>query len=552
MFPLRDSTFAKIFQLIVRLFAIAAVVLSCASAGFAQQPCDIGQCPRLPDCDFSGTWQGFITLDLKQSGAALTGTVAGGNVAVTGSIIDVFNPSPTGPPTIQLQIGSISAEFGISDCNHWVQGEDSTGQHNLTLTKIVTGTCSSSGVQIGSVNLGGSCTFSFFSTPQWTRPFGDGSMLDLTCQYPSNVTGLFHLPAYMLWYTNPQGQRSRIAQCLFSGGINSGSYRVGQDAQQNSCLISTDWESIDGGANDAIPLVAAGFAGNQNVFVTNQEPYLDVERFHYDTGTDKLSWRNEKYRYPNNTQTCDQTCAGRVGASLFPIPGLGVSVDPLVGPETEQLFDSLWQQLQNVPFEPMQFLAGCDLNADGVCDAIDQSLLSRALGTCSSQPGYIQRADVDGDGCITATDVAAVQALFTEYRAGCTRSRQYWKNHASRWPTTSLAIGGQTYNKDQLLQILMQPAHGNGAVALAKQIITAKLNISSGASPVVAPVGTGDGLIFNFAPGLLPPFGNASLSNAIVNPYVHRLRQYNNGELGPPACRNNERDDERDDEEDNE
>jgi hypothetical protein len=146
------------------------------------------------------------------------------------------------------------------------------------------------------------------------------------------------------------------------------------------------------------------------IFTTNAEPYLDVVNYHFDANTNMLSWQDLKYSYPNSTDTADDaTVALILENQLHYIPSLTYSVDPIVGPETEAMFNTVWEEMQGDSGGAMRFIPGCDLNGDGVCDSRDESILSNALGTCSGQSGYIPRIDVDGDGCITTTDVAAFQ-----------------------------------------------------------------------------------------------------------------------------------------------
>jgi hypothetical protein len=369
--------------------------------------------------------------------------------------------------------------------------------------------------------------------PQWAKTFGNGAKLEVTCELALNTDSLLPTSAYMAWYTDPQGNRSRIAQCLFHGGLNLATYRA--DPTGTACLASVDWWNLDGGPNDG-QRVATGFAGHEFVFTTAEEPYLDLVRYHYATATNKLGWTDEKYRYRTDATASVSDLSLIVAGQQLPISGLGISVDPLVGPETEQLFDELWQQLQAEPRDAMRFVPGCDLNADGVCDEVDQTLLEGAIGACAGQVGYIQRLDLDQDGCITAADVAAAQKSFVNYRAGCTRDHGYWKTHPHAWPMTSLRIGGEEYSQSELLRILSLPGAGNGAVNLARQLIAAKLSIAAGASPTAAPIGSADALILNLAPGRLPPFGNASMRPAAASEVVDKLDHYNQGLLGPPPC----------------
>src|SRR5438045_1353979 len=62
----------------------------------------------------------------------------------------------------------------------------------------------------------------------------------------------------------------------------------------------------------------------------------------------------------------------------------------------------------------------------------------------------------------------------------CTLTQGYWKNHPDAWPVSSLKLGSVTYTKVELIVILKTPVRGNGLVALAHQLIAAKLNLAAG------------------------------------------------------------------------
>jgi hypothetical protein len=83
-------------------------------------------------------------------------------------------------------------------------------------------------------------------------------------------------------------------------------------------------------------------------------------------------------------------------------------VDPPLGPETEAFFDSVLEYLAKVP--PSGVPMGedvsklCDLNRDGRCDAADVQIFQNAVGTCRGEVGYDPLADIDGSGCVDASD----------------------------------------------------------------------------------------------------------------------------------------------------
>lgn len=50
----------------------------------------------------------------------------------------------------------------------------------------------------------------------------------------------------------------------------------------------------------------------------------------------------------------------------------------------------------------------CDLNLDGQCDSKDFVLLMTSLGRCIGEAGYDPIGDIDGDGCVTLSDIQMV------------------------------------------------------------------------------------------------------------------------------------------------
>jgi len=115
----------------------------------------------------------------------------------------------------------------------------------------------------------------------------------------------------------------------------------------------------------------------------------------------------------------------------------------------------------------------------------------------------------------------------------CTRSRGYWKSHVGAWPPTSvpMALGSNLYTQAQLLQILNTPAAGNGAIALAHQLIAAKLNIAYGAS-VRSCIAAADQLLSSCGPSKLSPLGLCSLAITSTVSKTQCLDDFNNSPPG--------------------
>ena len=59
----------------------------------------------------------------------------------------------------------------------------------------------------------------------------------------------------------------------------------------------------------------------------------------------------------------------------------------------------------------------------------------------------------------------------------------YWKNHPEAWPVDTIEIGGITYTKAAVLDLLWNAKAKYATKMLAAQLIAAILNVESGASP---------------------------------------------------------------------
>lgn len=67
--------------------------------------------------------------------------------------------------------------------------------------------------------------------------------------------------------------------------------------------------------------------------------------------------------------------------------------------------------------------------------------------------------------------------------AACYRSPGYWKNHD--WPVPALPFAGAETPRCELVDILRSPVRGDATIALARQLIAAKLNVLGGGDPAI-------------------------------------------------------------------
>lgn len=149
-------------------------------------------------------------------------------------------------------------------------------------------------------------------------------------------------------------------------------------------------------------------------------------------------------------------------------------------------------------------------------------------GELDAATAYVFCAFANGTEQAAASDVSPVVVSVTRL-PDCTRTKGYWKNHVSLWPPTSvpMALGANLYTQSQLLQILTAPATGNGALALAHQLIAAKLNVAYGAS-ARACIAAADALLLGCGPSKLAPLGICSLAVTTTTTNTQCLDDFNN------------------------
>jgi len=159
----------------------------------------------------------------------------------------------------------------------------------------------------------------------------------------------------------------------------------------------------------------------------------------------------------------------------------------------------------------------------------------RAFGHATST---LNRSDFTGNRCCTTKSC-------DEYNGGCTFTQGYWKTHGPEgcatgnntnvWPVNSLILGSVEYKDVQLCNILNTPAGGNGLIALAHQLIAAKLNIANGAAgaDVAQCISAADAIIGGL---VIPPVGSGFLAPSATSDLTKCLTNYNEGATGPGHC----------------
>ena len=178
-------------------------------------------------------------------------------------------------------------------------------------------------------------------------------------------------------------------------------------------------------------------------------------------------------------------------------------------------------------------------------DIFDETgVLTNAAGELSQGTDYVFRVKANGDdgsiaGLLPGSPYGTTRRCHTkphDDRHDCVHSQGYWKNHPSDWPLSALRLGNVAYTKTQLIAILNQPANGNGLVALAHQLIAAKLNVAAGAmvpAIISSAIATADGLI---GTKVIPPYGTGFIAPSLTSHLTDTLEEFNDEEREGYTC----------------
>jgi cysteine-rich repeat protein len=182
-------------------------------------------------------------------------------------------------------------------------------------------------------------------------------------------------------------------------------------------------------------------------------------------------------------------------------------------------------------------------------EAYEKSGATMRLKALHSIAALLVAAPLIGFGCTgdMTSDHSALSGEGSGAGQGgdCTLTQGYWKNHVDAWPVASLKLGSVSYTKVELLAILKAPVKGNGLIQLAHQLIAAKLNIAAGAddAAVSAAIDQADALIGSL---VCPPTGEGKLATHATSSLEGKLAAFNEGDLGPGHCGDNDHGDDDD------
>lgn len=176
----------------------------------------------------------------------------------------------------------------------------------------------------------------------------------------------------------------------------------------------------------------------------------------------------------------------------------------------------------------------------------DNGASSNCIAALECGTDYVFRAFAHATSTLQRSDFTAAltaSTLACDSAGACTYTQGFWKTHGpipsgnnvDVWPVTELSLGTVVYTDLQLQAIFDTPASGNGLVALAHQLIAAKLNLASGAdsAAIAASIDAADALVGAL---VVPPVGNGSLAPSATTALTGTLTGFNEGAIGPGHC----------------
>ncbi|WP_434040874.1 MULTISPECIES: SdrD B-like domain-containing protein [Sorangium] len=168
----------------------------------------------------------------------------------------------------------------------------------------------------------------------------------------------------------------------------------------------------------------------------------------------------------------------------------------------------------------------------GVCE------VGETCGSCAADCGACPPVCGDGvckagveDCSSCAADCGACQCA-----SPGTGTPGYWKNHPNAWKVSKLTIGGKTYTKAQLLDIIGRPTRGDVTYILAKHLIVAKLNVGIGnqSSCIERTIAAADEWLRRNRLGSNVKDSRCNSPWTTGEPLAEKLDAYNNGRLCAP------------------
>jgi len=114
----------------------------------------------------------------------------------------------------------------------------------------------------------------------------------------------------------------------------------------------------------------------------------------------------------------------------------------------------------------------------------------------------------------------------------------YWKNHPDAWPVDEITIGGETYSKDDAIEIMNTPEKGDKTYTLFRALVAARLNVLIGNKSccIQRTINAADAWMATYGPvGSGVKAGGKCSPWRDAEPLYKKLDDYNNGWLCAPS-----------------
>ncbi|MBS1911967.1 MAG: hypothetical protein JST22_08285 [Bacteroidetes bacterium] len=347
-----------------------------------------------------------------------------------------------------------------------------------------------------------------------------------------------------------------------------------QDASGNPTGGNTTSNPADDSRNPVFrrgPGVSYELISPGGTHYLNDNPSGNLEWEHFVLSTDAFDRNQMDYHVPSIERGIWELRVSGVDLSnlnafRFPydatgVDSNGVAIAPLSADFTNGTVTGLVYyenngnntQDANEPGIPsVSITLSCDFNNDGIVDTtlttetnssgqftftgLSKGTYTITVETSTLVPGTTPVWDSDSTatvnivGCTLTSCSHTASATFA-YQTPAppvgTRTRGYWVNHPDDWPVSSLTLGGRSYTKAELLDILKRPTRGDQTYSLSAQLIATKLNIQAGSisTCITQTVSDADSFL------TLHPVGSQVKSDQTASSLTDTLDDYNNGRL---------------------
>ena len=140
----------------------------------------------------------------------------------------------------------------------------------------------------------------------------------------------------------------------------------------------------------------------------------------------------------------------------------------------------------------------------------------------------------------TATDAAGNAAdcsfaVLVQITNRCPQGDAFWRANPGAWALNFVTLGTQVYSRSQVTPLLRSAGPSDASMVLARQLITANLNIANGSDPrpICGELARANAVLASFASKLPHKVNVSTPAGRAMMELATTLASYNNGMMTP-------------------